>query len=195
MFPFHGGGSGFFVGEGAAALVLESAAAASSRGANVYAEYLGGAFAQQSWKHALPDVRSKRLRDVITSAMSRCSVGVGDVDLVVPHGAGTTISDGYEAACLDEAFGGASTDAVATALKPFVGHTLATSNLIETAGTLVAMKNGFVPATPHPVSPACSSLPIPLVTEPSKRNVNTFMKLATGFTGHDGACLFQKVNS
>ncbi len=193
MYPFHAGGSGFFVGEGAAALVLESMEAADARGATTYAEYVGGAFAQQSWKHALPDVRSKRLRDVIKTAMSRHNVAAGDVDLVIPHGASTTISDGYEAVCLDESLAGASTDAVATALKPYVGHTLATSNLIETAGALLAMKHGTIPATPHPSNPACTPLPIPLVTEPTTRDVNVFMKLATGFTGHDGATIFRKI--
>ncbi|MHC4090046.1 MAG: beta-ketoacyl synthase N-terminal-like domain-containing protein, partial [Planctomycetota bacterium] len=49
MCPFDTEPSGFYVGEGAAAIVLESAAHAAGRGAEVYAEYLGGRFAQQGW--------------------------------------------------------------------------------------------------------------------------------------------------
>ncbi len=190
MFPFDPAGSGFFVGEGAAVIVLESESAARARGRTPYAEYAGGAFSQQSWKHALPDVRSMRLRDVITSAMERGRLSPSDIDLVIPHGAATPISDGYEASCLDAALAGAATDAVATALKPCFGHMLATSNLIEIAAALLSMKHGSVPATPKATPDSTHSLPVPLVAERTERPVNAFMKLATGFTGHDAASIW-----
>ncbi len=192
MNPFDGGSSGFYVGEGGCALVLESEEAVERRGVTPYAEYHGGAFAQQGWKHALPDVRANRLADV-TSRMLELAEGTGvDVDLYMPHGASTFISDGYEASCLTSALKGHTTDAVAAVYKPHVGHMLATSTLVEVSAGLLAMRHGLLPATLNS-KPDCSKLPIPLVTKSMSRDVRGMIKLSTGFTGHDAASLFSRV--
>ncbi len=191
MKPFDSTASGFFVGEGAAAIVLESAASAEQRGATPYAVYRGGAFAQQGWKQVIPDVRAQRLSQVITNAMTSAGVTAGDIDLIVPHGAATQLSDGYEASCLADALKGQRENAVATAFKPYVGHMLAASGIIETICTLLCMKHQTVAATLH-TSPDNVQLPIPLITTATERPVRTVLKLSTGFTGHDSAIVFQQ---
>ena len=190
MRPFDVESSGFYVGEGGAALVLESAESAQRRGVTPYAEYLGGGFAQQGWKHSIPDVRANRLRHVIRRAMDGSDVSPDNLDLVVPHGASTTISDGYEASSLAQALDGRAENAVATVFKPYVGHMLAASVLVEVSAALLSMRHGMVPATLH-TRPGCNKLPIPLITENTTRSVRTLLKLSTGFTGHDAATLFR----
>jgi len=190
MRPFDAESTGFYVGEGAAALVLESGSHAARRGAKPYAAYLGGAFAHQGWKQAIPDIRSARLRDVITQAMSAAGTSAGELDLIVPHGASTVLSDGYEGACLAQALDGGGKNAVATVFKPYVGHMLAASGIIETVCTLLAMKHNVVPATLNS-RPAHVQLPVPLVTTATDRPVTTVLKLSTGFTGHDAALILK----
>ncbi|MFH0982490.1 MAG: beta-ketoacyl synthase N-terminal-like domain-containing protein [Planctomycetota bacterium] len=192
MRPFDDEPSGFYVGEGAAALVLESAAHAAKRGATPYAAYLGGAFAHQAAKQTTPDVRAGRLSTVIAGALKAARLAPRDVDLVVPHGASTALSDGYEAACLAQALGGACEHAVATVFKPYVGHLLAASSLIETICALLAMKHQCVPATLH-TRRDHATLAVPLVTTQTRRPVETVLKLSTGFTGHDAASVFRRV--
>ncbi len=190
MRPFDAVSSGFFVGEGAGAIVLESAAHARKRNAQDYATYVGGSFAQQSWKQVIPDVRSSRLSDVITRALTDAEMSPGDLDLIVPHGAGTQLSDGYEAACLAKAFQGQRHHALATAFKPHVGHMLAASGIIDTICTLLAMKHQTVPATLH-TSPDTVQLPVPLATSATQCSIGTVLKLSTGFTGHDAALILR----
>jgi 3-oxoacyl-(acyl-carrier-protein) synthase len=191
MCPFDAGSSGFYVGEGAAAIILESAGHAQRRGAAPYAVYQGGAFAQQSFKQSTPDLRAARLRVVIRSAMTGAGISPADVDLIVPHGAATAISDGYEASCLAAAFQEAQTSAVATAFKPHYGHMLAASGIIDTIASLLAMKMACVPATLHSRAD-CVGLAVPLVTERLDRPSTTLLKLCTGFTGHDAAVIFSR---
>ena len=191
MRPFDPESSGFYVGEGAAAIVLESAAHAAQRGARPYAKYLGGGFAQQGWKQTIPDVRAARLRDVITRALAATGVAAADVDLVVPHGASTLLSDGYEAACLAQALDSEARKAVATVFKPYVGHMLASSSLIETVCTLLAIKEQAVPATLHSNGDRVK-LAVPLATTFTEHPVQIAVKLSTGFTGHDAASLFAR---
>ena len=191
MRPFDPESTGFYVGEGAGAIVLESAAHAASRGRTPYATYLGGAFAHQAWKQILPDVRAMRLRDVIAESLTRAGVEASELDLVVPHGAGTPMSDGYEAACLEAALGGQANRAVATAFKPNIGHMLAASCIVETVCMLLAMHHQTIPGTLH-TRPQQAKIPLPLVATCVEGRVDTAMKLATGFTGHDAACVFRK---
>lgn len=192
MRPFARQPTGFYVGEGGAALVLESGRHARARGARGRAVYAAGAFAQQAWKQTVPDVRAGRLRGVIERALARAGLSAGELDLIVPHGAAGRVSDGYEATCLCEALRGEADSAVATTFKPAVGHMLAASALIETIGCLLAMEHECVP-------PMCAAeandveFPVPLAIEPTPRRLNTAMKLSTGFTGHDAALLFRRV--
>jgi len=189
MRPFDAESSGFYVGEGAGAIVLESASHAARRGAQAYATYLGGAFAQQSWKQTIPDVRAGRLRDTIQQAMSQAAVQAEALDLIVPHGAATGLSDGYEAACLDQTIGPKAKQAVATVFKPYVGHMLAGCAIIETICTLLAMKHQCVPKSAHRRADH-TRLRVPLATSSVERAVKTVLKLSTGFTGHDAALVF-----
>lgn len=191
MAPFDASSSGFYVGEGAAALVLESAERAAGRGAEAYATYAGGGFAQQSWKQVMPDVRALRLRDALRSALAAGGIDPSEVDLIVPHGASTTISDGYEAACLLPIFGDGATSAVATVFKPYFGHMLASSGLIELIGALLALKHQTIPGTPG-TAVGSATLPVPLIGETTPRPVRTLLKLSTGFTGHDAALLLRR---
>ncbi|UCE58273.1 MAG: hypothetical protein JSU63_12615 [Phycisphaerales bacterium] len=192
MRPFDTTSSGFYVGEGAGAIVLESASHARKRGADPYAVYLGGGFSQQGWKQAIPDVRAARLRDVIVEALTATGVSAADLDLIVPHGASTLLSDGYEASCLTEALAGEAKKAVATTFKPYVGHMLAASTIIDTVCIALSMKHQTVPATLRSGA-GSGSLPVPLSVERMERKVDTVLKLSTGFTGHDAASLFGRV--
>ncbi len=191
MKPFDASSSGFYVGEGGGAIVLESADHAARRGATPYAIYEGGAFAHQGWKQTIPDVRSARLRGVITQALDACRTTAEELDLVIPHGASTSLSDGYEASCLGQALDGRAKRAVATVLKPYTGHLLAASGIMEIIGGLLAVKHECVPATPHSAR-ANDGFPIPLAVNRTDRKVNTMLKLSTGFTGHDAALLFRR---
>jgi 3-oxoacyl-[acyl-carrier-protein] synthase II len=190
MRPFDANSSGFFVGEGAGAIVLESRRHAEARGAKAYAAYLGGAFAQQSWKQVIPDVRGARLGAVMQEALRVTGTLPREIDLVIPHGAATQLSDGYEAASLAEAFRGEREHAVATAFKPYFGHLLAANVVVETIAAMLALKNQCVPATLY-TSPDRVKLPIPLATALTHRRLRTAMKISTGFTGHDAALVFR----
>lgn len=177
MRPFAAEPTGFFVGEGGAALVLESAESAARRNAEPYAEYLGGAFAQQAWKQTVPDVRAARLNGVIRAVTAKSGVAAEQIDLIVPHGAATSISDRYETACLKMALGEAAETTALAAFKPAFGHMLAASGIIDSIAALLCLRHQMVPQSY-------------LVSGTMPKSIGHVLKLATGFTGHDAALLF-----
>ena len=61
------------------------------------------------------------------------------VDLVVPHGVGMKITDNYEANAFNSIFK-KKNKPIYSAFKPYVGHNLGGSSLLETVITLLALK-------------------------------------------------------
>lgn len=170
--------------------MLESASHAEARSAPVYATYVGGSFAHQAWQEVLPDLPSARLRDVIIDALTAAGITSESLDLIIPHGAGTRWSDRYEASCLEMALAGKPCNAIATAFKPNIGHTLAASGILETICALLALRHQLVPATLHS-RPEHVRFPVPLATSPTDRPIRTILKMSTGFSGHDTALVFR----
>ncbi len=191
MRAFDAEPTGFYVGEGGAALVLEAASYAEARGARVYAEYVGGSFSQQSWKHTLCDVSANRLAAAVKETISNGGASPQEIDVIVPHGAGSAISDGYEAKSLAESFD-SSSSAVLCPLKPFLGHQLGNSVIAELAVAMMMMQEGLVLGQPFEGKQS-DRVPIELVRENTKREIRMLLKTATGFTGHDAALLFRRV--
>ena len=195
--PFSHAPSGFYVGEGAAALILESEAHAQQRGATPYAYYAGGAFAHQGWKQTLPDVSAARLSGVIQSVLDTTESQWSDIDLVIPHGAGTALSDRYEAECVERSMrrpgveSSVPCSAHAAVFKPNFGHLLGASGLIETAAGLLCLKHQCVP--PCAGGAADRRFPFPFVSDALPKPLRSLLKVSTGFTGHDAASLFHAI--
>lgn len=194
--PFDREQDGIVFGDGGAAVVVEAAAGAEARGAEVYAEYAGAAFAQDGWKVTVPSPLKMSATAAARQALGAAGVAAPEVDLVVPHGVGTAASDGYEARVMHELFGGGGGGGedgwpAVTAFKPLVGHTLGGSALLDVALLLAAMRRGAVPPTlGHRQRYARD--PVPLVTDWQQRPLTRALKLSCGFAGYHGAALFQR---
>lgn len=191
--PFAAGRDGFTIGEGGAAVVLESMDAAIKRKAGIYAEYLGGSFVLEGWKVTYPDVTNDLYRKMIIKAIAAAGIKTHDVDLLIPHGAGTNITDKYEARAISDVFGKKSKKPVISAFKPYTGHTLGSTALLETAIMLMGMKKGKIPPTLN-CENTDSSLGIDVLKELMRSDdVEIAMKTACGFAGFNGACVFKRM--
>jgi 3-oxoacyl-[acyl-carrier-protein] synthase II len=190
MRPFDRTPTGFYAGEGGAALVLEARSHAEARGARIYGEYLGGAFAQQSWKHALPDAPSGRLSAAIREALRQAKLKPEQIDLVIPHGACSSVCDGYELQEMAKLWSDPA-EAALCPVKPFVGHQLGNCVIIEIILALLMMQDGVVVGQPFKGSPV-AQLPLAMPAENHAHDTKYMMKLATGFTGHDAALVFAR---
>jgi 3-oxoacyl-(acyl-carrier-protein) synthase len=193
MRPFDLHRCGFILGEGAGAVVLESETLANNRGAKAYCEYIGGAFTSDGWKLSVPCVKPSYYERAVKMVLDQNSLDPAEIDLIVPHGAASPIHDRYEAAAIRAVFGHLTTPPLVTALKPYVGHTLAGSALIETIISILAASYGVVPATLN-LSMPDPALGIEVVTIHHRRNICTWMKTSTGFGGFNAACVFRQLD-
>jgi len=187
--PFSKDANGIVLGDGASAIVLEELNSAKKRKARIYAEYLGGGFSLEGWKVTLPQLNSSSYQDAIKQSLKISGLKPKDIDLINPHGVGIKITDRYEAKAITDVFGENKTPV--TAFKPYVGHNLGGSAILETIILLLAMQKNQIPATLN-----CDSLEtkynIHIVKKLTQKPLKTAMKLSCGFAGYNAAAIFRK---
>ncbi len=144
--PFDFERDGTVVGEGAASFVVESYDHAVRRGAEIYAEVLGTG-AGCDGKGLANESAGVGLVRAMESAIGRAGIRPGELGHINAQGKSTQSDDIVESRAYHRVFGDVVMRIPVTALKSYVGHFDAGAGAVELAGTLLSLKNGFIPAT------------------------------------------------
>jgi 3-oxoacyl-[acyl-carrier-protein] synthase-1 len=183
--PFDAARNGSTMGEGAAALVLETEASAAQRGAPVLGEYLGSGYGSDGL--GLLPIRpdGDGLARAMTDALADAGLRPADVGVIVGHANGTRQSDASEARAILQVFGAAPPPV--TGFKWAFGHLLAASGIIEAVVALAAMRAGTVPgvANLQRLDPECAGLPVSAAPQAPRSDVA--LVLSRGFGGTNAA--------
>jgi 3-oxoacyl-[acyl-carrier-protein] synthase II len=189
--PFSKDSNGLVFGDGGAAVVLEEMEHAQKRNAPIYAEYLGGGFSLEGWQVTIPKVGSDSYQRAILKALKQSGVDKDEIELLCPHGVGSHIIDFYESKAITEIFGQNPKKPLITTFKPYVGHNLGGSALLEAAILLLSLKNEVILPTlnynPNPV------YNISLVKDKIKNKLKTVMKICAAFAGYNAAVVFRRI--
>ena len=190
--PFSKDANGLVFGEGGVGIVLEDLETAQKRNAPIYAEYLGGGFDLEGWKITVPQIGSPSYQKAIQKAFSQSNIKKEEIDLLCPHGVGYPVVDSYEAKAITDTFSLNPKKPQITTFKPYLGHNLGGSALLETAILLLSLKNNLIPPTLNceNINP---KLNISLVKEKTKTSLKTVMKICSAFAGYNGAAVFRKI--
>jgi 3-oxoacyl-[acyl-carrier-protein] synthase-1 len=180
---------GSVMGEGAAAIVLETEAAAQERGAAVLGEVLGSGSGSDAL--GLLPVRDdgEGLVRAIEGALGSSGLTPSDVGMIVAHGNGTPNSDVSEARALTQVFGRDMPPV--TAFKWAFGHLLAAAGLLEAVVAIAALRADTVPGitTLDSLDPACGELNA--TQNGRKPRSNIALLLSRGFGGTNAACVLR----
>jgi 3-oxoacyl-[acyl-carrier-protein] synthase II len=136
--PFQEGGRGFPPGEAAVGFVL------STRSSNPYAALLGGAMTSDGYHATGMDPSHAQVIRCVTEALDDAGVCKADVRYLNAHGTGTGQCNDAEASFLDAVFG--TDQPHLYALKPLIGHCLASAGAVELAAGLLAYERHVIPA-------------------------------------------------
>lgn len=151
--PFDVRRDGLVVGEGAGAVLLEEYESARRRGAPVLAEVVGFACNNNGGDLILPNLAG--IRETLRLALRDAGMTPGEIDLVSAHATATKMGDIIEAQAISDVYGD---HPLITALKSYMGHTMASCGVIETILVLYMMREGFVAPTLNleEVDPRCA---------------------------------------
>lgn len=185
--PFDSDRSGFVMGEGAGALVLEEYESAKARGAKIYGEVIGFGESGDA-NHITTPVVDGPTR-AIKAAMNMA--GNPKVDYINAHGTSTPANDKNETAAIKSVFG--SNIPPVSSTKGQIGHCLGAAGSIEAVITLMAMRDSILPPTINYTTPdpECDLDYIPNVAR--KSDINIAMSNSFGFGGTNGVVIFKKI--
>jgi 3-oxoacyl-[acyl-carrier-protein] synthase II len=179
--PFSADRTGLVLGEGAAALVLESSTRAEHRGARVYAEIVGYGNASDAVGISKPDaggqVRAMR------AALAGAELSADSVDYINAHGTATEIGDVVETAAIAEVFGAHAAKLCVSSTKAVHGHLMGATGAVEMVAAIMALNAGVVPPTAHldRPDPACYLDYVP--NEARRAALRVVMSNSFGFGG------------
>src|SRR6185312_1924565 len=143
--PFSAGRSGLLLGDGVAAVVLESAAAARRRRVPALARMAGWGRSGDGYHVCRPRPDGSGLARAATAALRRGGIGAERVGYVNAHGSGTRHSDAAETAALYEALGGHAEQVPVSSTKSVHGQALEAGGLLELVVSVGAMRAGRLP--------------------------------------------------
>jgi 3-oxoacyl-[acyl-carrier-protein] synthase II len=189
--PFDKTRSGFFIGDAAAMLVLESLESARCRKAPIHGELIGYGESLDAHHPTHPDPEGKGIARAMTQALEMAGVAPGSVDYVNAHGTGTPANDAAEAMGILLALGeDVGRRVPVSSTKALVGHTLGAAGALEECFCLLALERGFLPvqATTTQPDPAC---PLNLARTPEGRP-RIAINNSLGFGGANGVLLTRR---
>lgn len=141
--PFSAGRDGMAIGEGGAALVLESLDHARRRGAHIRAELVGYGMTSDANHWTQPDLDGAT--SCIRMACERAGIlGKSNV-LISSHGTGTPLNDRNEAMAIRKAFGSRAETHPVIATKSSHGHLIGASSAVQATIAITAMKEHTAP--------------------------------------------------
>ena len=144
--PMSATASGFVPGSGAGALVLETLESALERGANIYAEVLGGEVNSGGQRQGgtLTAPNSEAVQRCIKNAIENSGINGSDVEVINGHLTATS-KDGLEIENWTKALNRKGSDfPYINSTKSMIGHCLAAAGAIECVASVIQLVEQFV---------------------------------------------------
>ena len=184
--PFDAHRSGFVIGEGGGALVLETEENALARGATIYAELAGWANNNEAYHVIKPNPDGVSSIKCMRKALLRAGLSPQDVDYINAHGTGTKLGDEAELNALGQLF----ESSAISSTKGATGHMMGAGGITEAIACIQAIREGIVPPTLN-LEDCDSDLDL-VRGESRKMTVDTAMTNAFGFGGQNSSLIFRR---
>ena len=190
--PFDARRSGFVMGEGAGALLLEELNHALARGAKIYAEVIGYGANCDAYHITAPAPGGAGGAACMAQALADAGISPEAVDYINAHGTSTPLNDAGETAAVHTAFGGHAEKLMVSSTKSMTGHLLGAAGAVEAIFTALALKEGFVPPTIgyQVPDPACDLDIVP--NGGRQADIRVALSNSLGFGGHNAAIVLKK---
>jgi 3-oxoacyl-[acyl-carrier-protein] synthase II len=195
--PFDKTRDGFVMGEGGGALILEEYEHARSRGADIYAELVGGGLSADAYHLTAPHPEGLGALLVMRNALEDAGMKPEDIDYINVHGTSTPLGDLSETKAILSVFGEHAYKLNISATKSMTGHLLGAAGAIEAIAAILATKYDIVPPTinfHYPDDEIDQKLNMTF-NKAQKRTVNAALSNTFGFGGHNTSAIFRKYSA
>jgi 3-oxoacyl-[acyl-carrier-protein] synthase I len=178
--PFDKKRNGLSLGEGAGTIIMSKHASGSQK-----IVYKGGGSANDANHISGPSRTGEGSFVAINRAMKEAGIHASEVDYISAHGTATDYNDEMESIAISRCN---LTQVPVNSFKGNWGHTLGAAGLIETAAMLEQMRKNTLISSAGFTELGVSK-PINVVTKNTRADLNTCLKLASGFGGSNAALI------
>jgi 3-oxoacyl-[acyl-carrier-protein] synthase II len=189
--PFDRDRSGFVMGEGAGAVIVEELQHALNRKAQIFAEIVGYGSACDAYHMTAPSEDGAGIVKAMNIALKEANISPEDIGYINAHGTSTPLNDQTEAIAINQVFQKGSVAVSST--KSHMGHLLGACGAVETILCVKSLCTGWLPPTIHLENqdPQCD---LDIITEKRYANINYAMCNNLGFGGHNVSLILKKWN-
>jgi 3-oxoacyl-[acyl-carrier-protein] synthase II len=189
--PFDVARSGFVLGEGAGAVLMEPLDRARARGATIFAEIAGYGNSFDAWGISEPHPEGRGAYQAMERAIKDAGVTVQEIDCINAHGTSTVKNDPAETAAIKTLFGERAYTIPVSATKSMIGHLISAAGAVEAIAAILCMRSGWV----HPTinldnpDPLCDLDYVPLRAR--KLEYSTVLSNSFGFGGQNASIVLR----
>ena len=185
--PYSKNRTGITIGEAIASVLVSKN---SSENAKEVVEIIGTASCNDANHISGPSRTGEGLFLSVQSALKEAQIKANQVDYISAHGTATNYNDEMESIAFDRL---AMNKIPLNSLKGFYGHTLGASGLLE---TIIGIKSLYQNALIQTIGfdEIGVSKPLNIIQKTTQKELNIFLKTASGFGGSNAAALFKKTN-
>jgi 3-oxoacyl-[acyl-carrier-protein] synthase II len=188
--PFDADADGTVMGEGGGLFILEELGRALERKAAIYAELVGFAATQDTYRITEPDPTGHSYSRAIINALADAKLAAAQVSMIVPHGLGIPTHDRAELTGFGKVFGDRLSRIPFAPIKAQTGC-LAAGCGIDAAATVLAIKHNTVPPAVNTKRPHDG---FALNVSPESRTAQIDIALSSTYSlgGQNAALVFKR---
>lgn len=188
--PFSKNRDGFVMGEGGAALVLESFESAAARGATILGFVMGCGERGDGFHRTRSSPDGKPAILAMQQALADAGLEPDQIDYVNAHGTSTPENDKMEAMSCTAVFGERMARLPISSNKSMVGHTLTAAGAVEAVFSLMTIAEGRIPPTINYREPD-PNIPLDVVPNVAREaQVSRVISNSFGFGGQNTCLVF-----
>lgn len=180
--PFSKNRAGITIGEAVASALVSSKANKNA------IEIIGTASCNDANHISGPSRTGEGLCFSVQSAMNEASITATEIDYISAHGTATNYNDEMEAIAFNRL---KMSETPINSLKGYYGHTLGASGLLEAIIGMESLNQNTLISS-YGFDTIGVSKPLNIIEKTTKKELNIFLKTASGFGGCNTAVLFKK---
>jgi 3-oxoacyl-[acyl-carrier-protein] synthase II len=180
---------GFVMGEGAGILVMESLEHALNRGANIIAEYLGGAVNCDAYHMTDPRADGLGVSSCIKKSLADAGIAPEEVNYINAHATSTIVGDLAEINAVKQVFN-MDQDLKINSTKSMTGHCLGAAGGLEAIATIKAITTGWLHPTINQFNLEEAVTFDTVANAKKQHEVHVGISNSFGFGGHNSAVVF-----
>jgi 3-oxoacyl-[acyl-carrier-protein] synthase II len=191
--PFDKDRDGFVLGDGGAAVVLESLEHAEGRGATILGEVMGYGLSGDAYHMSAPAPEGEGAQRAMRMCLADGGIDPARVQYINAHGTSTPLGDIAETQAVKAVFGAQARKVVFGSTKSMTGHLLGGAGALEFVVALLAARSGRIPPTINYTTPDpdCDLDCAPNVAV--ERAIDVAVSNAFGFGGHNASLAVRAV--